>query len=258
MPRIVTLAQMRQQKQMTLARLSEESGVAVTTIIAIERGSKPRLSTIEKLCETLKCSQEDIAWPGDVASMQREEEQDVHAPFRYCLEFLKNAGTFELACELDNGIERVRPEKYLVGTDAETSWLQAPATLEMYWTGQMPKEDEIAGNLEVEFQSAILDGPFGKEVVYRKERWAVRYVKGMIHREATELERRMKAELPTLHSKVNRSVQGLSEVPFTDTNRKGRGVPRFTVRLRGPSGLTEDIYSLEHWEARKAEIEKGG
>lgn len=257
MPRAVTLAQMRQQKQMTFSRLSEESGVAVTTIIAIERGSKPRLSTIKKLCETLKCSQEDIAWPGDVTNTQRQEQQDVHAPFRYCLEFLKNASTFERACELDNGIERVRPEKYLVGTDVETSWLQAPATLEMYWTDQVPQENQIAGNLEVEFQTALRDGPFGKEVVYRKERWVVRFVKGMIHREARELEDQIKAVLPALPSAVNWSVQGLSDVPFTDAGR-GRDLTRFTVRLLGPNGLPKDIYCRAHWEAHKAEIENGG
>lgn len=67
----------------------------------------------------------------------------------------------------------------------------------------------------------------------------------------------MKATLPALHSRVNWSVQGLSEVPFTD-NGKGRDLARFTARLIGPTGFPKDIYSPEQWEAHEAEIEKDG
>ncbi len=67
----LTLAQARLRRLWSPYKLSKQSGVALTTILAIERGTikRPHLETIEKLAQALGVRPEDIAWPGDPLSL---------------------------------------------------------------------------------------------------------------------------------------------------------------------------------------------
>lgn len=62
-----TLEQVRVRKLWSPNRLSKESGVAVTTILGVERGEvrRVRLGTIEKLSKALGVEPDAIAWPGN-------------------------------------------------------------------------------------------------------------------------------------------------------------------------------------------------
>lgn len=64
----MTLAQARLRRLWSMHDLAKASGVAVTTIIAIERNtlvSHPQMATIKKLSEALEVDAHDIDWPGN-------------------------------------------------------------------------------------------------------------------------------------------------------------------------------------------------
>jgi transcriptional regulator with XRE-family HTH domain len=60
-----TLRQARVSKLMSANELSKLAGVAASTVLDIEAGAKPRLSTIRKLAAALEMSPTDVEWPGD-------------------------------------------------------------------------------------------------------------------------------------------------------------------------------------------------
>jgi transcriptional regulator with XRE-family HTH domain len=72
----MTLSQARLRRLWSIHELSEVSGVAVTTIIAIERNeltSHPQLRTIKKLAAALGVDPQDVEWPGDPLGELREK-----------------------------------------------------------------------------------------------------------------------------------------------------------------------------------------
>lgn len=68
----LTLKQVRVRKLMSANELGKLAHIAASTILDIESGSTPRLSTIRKLSAALDITPTDIAWPGDPL---REGEQ---------------------------------------------------------------------------------------------------------------------------------------------------------------------------------------
>ncbi len=60
-----TLRQARVRRLLSANELSKLAGVATSTVLDIEAGAKPRLSTIRKLAHALEMPPADIAWPGD-------------------------------------------------------------------------------------------------------------------------------------------------------------------------------------------------
>jgi transcriptional regulator with XRE-family HTH domain len=60
-----TLRQVRISKLLSANELWRLSGIAPSTILKIEAGAKPRLSTIRKLATALEMSPTEIEWPGD-------------------------------------------------------------------------------------------------------------------------------------------------------------------------------------------------
>jgi transcriptional regulator with XRE-family HTH domain len=60
-----TLRQARVSKLLSANELGKIAGVAASTVLDIEAGAKPRLSTIRKLSRALEMAPTDIAWPGD-------------------------------------------------------------------------------------------------------------------------------------------------------------------------------------------------
>ncbi len=62
----LSLTQARMRRLWSAGRLAKESGVAPTTILAIERGAirRPHLETIEKLATALELDADGIVWPG--------------------------------------------------------------------------------------------------------------------------------------------------------------------------------------------------
>jgi transcriptional regulator with XRE-family HTH domain len=60
-----TLRQARVSKLLSANELGKAAGVAASTVLDIEAGAKPRLSTIRKLAEALNVAPSDIDWPGD-------------------------------------------------------------------------------------------------------------------------------------------------------------------------------------------------
>jgi len=73
-PRRLTLTQMRRRKLLSMTELGKQAGVAASTIMAIEKGAHPRLSTIGKLSRALECEPTDVAWPGDPLGEGEEPE----------------------------------------------------------------------------------------------------------------------------------------------------------------------------------------
>lgn len=63
--RRLTLTQMRRRRLLSMTELAKRATVATSTVMAIEKGATPRLSTIGKLSVALECDPTDIAWPGD-------------------------------------------------------------------------------------------------------------------------------------------------------------------------------------------------
>lgn len=170
-----TLAQIREQKGWSPSQLAAKSGVAVTTIAAIEKGAKPHSATIGKLSAALEVVPTSIAWPGHAEKWQSPRGVLFRASFRECLEQLEQLGTYVL----DQGSDK-RAVSYLlrVAKDAETlptaetSRWHAPATLELY--SELPEGSDILGNLETEHIMALAEGPYGPEVVFHKERFVIR------------------------------------------------------------------------------------
>ena len=60
-----TLRQARVGKLLSANELGKLAGVAASTVLDIEGGAKPRLSTIRKLAKALEMMPTDIEWPGD-------------------------------------------------------------------------------------------------------------------------------------------------------------------------------------------------
>ena len=60
-----TLRQARIGKLLSANELGKLAGVAASTVLDIEAGAKPRLSTIRKLAKALDMAPTDIDWPGD-------------------------------------------------------------------------------------------------------------------------------------------------------------------------------------------------
>ncbi len=60
-----TLRQARIGKLLSANELGKLAGVAASTVLDIEAGAKPRLSTIRKLAKALDVAPTDIDWPGD-------------------------------------------------------------------------------------------------------------------------------------------------------------------------------------------------
>jgi DNA-binding Xre family transcriptional regulator len=71
-----TLAQLRIQKLLSAYELAKKAEVAASTILDIENGAKPRLSTIRKLSTALECQPSDIDWPGDPLGVGREDDDE--------------------------------------------------------------------------------------------------------------------------------------------------------------------------------------
>lgn len=74
MPRL-KLEVARKRRGMSARRLAEQSGVAPSTIRAIERGHRkaaPRYDTMEKLAEALGMAPHDILWPGNPYALDEE------------------------------------------------------------------------------------------------------------------------------------------------------------------------------------------
>lgn len=65
----------RKRRGMSARRLAEKSGVAASTIRAIERGNRkapPHYGTMEKLAEALGMDPRDILWPGNPYALDDE------------------------------------------------------------------------------------------------------------------------------------------------------------------------------------------
>lgn len=60
-----TLRQARISKLLSANELGKLAGVAASTVLDIEAGARPRLSTIRKLANALQLAPTEIAWPGD-------------------------------------------------------------------------------------------------------------------------------------------------------------------------------------------------
>ena len=60
-----TLRQARVSKLLSANELGKLAKVAASTVLDIEAGAKPRLSTIRKLAQALEMAPADIEWPGD-------------------------------------------------------------------------------------------------------------------------------------------------------------------------------------------------
>jgi transcriptional regulator with XRE-family HTH domain len=60
-----TLRQARVGKLLSANELGKAAGVAASTVLDIEAGAKPRLSTSRKLAKALDVAPTDIDWPGD-------------------------------------------------------------------------------------------------------------------------------------------------------------------------------------------------
>jgi transcriptional regulator with XRE-family HTH domain len=60
-----TLRQARVSKLLSANELGKIARVAASTVLDIEGGAKPRLSTIRKLAQALEMVPTDIDWPGD-------------------------------------------------------------------------------------------------------------------------------------------------------------------------------------------------
>lgn len=60
-----TLRQARVSKLLSANELGKLAGVAASTVLDIEGGARPRLSTIRKLATALEMAPTDIEWPGD-------------------------------------------------------------------------------------------------------------------------------------------------------------------------------------------------
>ena len=71
-----TLRQARVSKLLSANELGKVAGVAASTVLDIEAGAKPRLSTIRKLAKALEVAPTDIDWPGDPLSEVEPPGQD--------------------------------------------------------------------------------------------------------------------------------------------------------------------------------------
>ena len=60
-----SLRQARVSRLLSANELGKLAGVAASTVLDIEAGVKPRLSTIRKLAKALEMAPTDIDWPGD-------------------------------------------------------------------------------------------------------------------------------------------------------------------------------------------------
>lgn len=165
-----SLTQARESKLWSLSQLAAKSGIAVTTIAAIERGAKPRRATIEKLATALEVAPWDIAWPDYSGEWIAPKGRYFRATFRECLQELRKLGNYELDLR-----RAMIPDDLLQEMpDDETAWWQAPATLELYDPAELVEGSDVVGNLEVEYIRAVAQGPYGPEIVFHKERYVVR------------------------------------------------------------------------------------
>lgn len=71
-----TLRQARVSKLLSANELSKLAGVAASTVLDIEAGARPRLSTIRKLAKALEMAPTNIDWPGDPLDTGETPGQD--------------------------------------------------------------------------------------------------------------------------------------------------------------------------------------
>jgi transcriptional regulator with XRE-family HTH domain len=69
-----TLTTLRLRSAMSMNELAVKAGVSASTVLDIERGARPRMSTMRKLAAVLGVAPQDIAWPGDPFSKLDPEE----------------------------------------------------------------------------------------------------------------------------------------------------------------------------------------
>ncbi len=71
-----TLRQARIRRLLSANELGKLAGVAASTVLDIEAGARPRLSTIRKLAKALDVAPIEIDWPGDpLAGLDSTEEE---------------------------------------------------------------------------------------------------------------------------------------------------------------------------------------
>ncbi len=75
-----TLRQARVSKLLSANELGKLAGVAASTVLDIEAGAKPRLSTIRKLAQALGVPPTGIEWPGDPLADVESSGQDSSSP----------------------------------------------------------------------------------------------------------------------------------------------------------------------------------
>jgi transcriptional regulator with XRE-family HTH domain len=71
-----TLAEARKRAVMSMNELAVKAKVSASTVMDIERGSRPQMKTIRKLAEALGVAPTDIAWPGDPLGTLEEHDND--------------------------------------------------------------------------------------------------------------------------------------------------------------------------------------
>ncbi len=69
-----SLTTLRLRAALSMNELARKAGVSPNTVMDIERGSRPRMSTMRKLAVALGVTPQDIGWPGDPFSKLDPDE----------------------------------------------------------------------------------------------------------------------------------------------------------------------------------------
>jgi DNA-binding XRE family transcriptional regulator len=75
-----SLTILRLKAALSMNELARQARVSPNTVMDIERGSRPRMSTMRKLAAALDVKPQDIAWPGDPFSQLDPEESAEEEP----------------------------------------------------------------------------------------------------------------------------------------------------------------------------------
>jgi transcriptional regulator with XRE-family HTH domain len=70
-----SLTTMRLRAAMSMNELARKAGVSPNTVMDIEKGATPRMSTMRKLAAALGVTPQDIGWPGDPFSKLDPDEE---------------------------------------------------------------------------------------------------------------------------------------------------------------------------------------
>jgi transcriptional regulator with XRE-family HTH domain len=70
-----SLTTVRLRAAMSMNELARTAGVSPNTVMDVERGARPRMSTMRKLAVALGVAPQDIAWPGDPFSKLDPEDR---------------------------------------------------------------------------------------------------------------------------------------------------------------------------------------